>query len=117
VKRAKQHSLPKPRNPVARSPLLRKGGAHGKSKGALRREANIALRKAVRNPATAQVVLTNRTNPPDSILREVWQRSGGRPFKRIEDVISTAELQAILDRYRKVSGFDRETLRTRPSFV
>jgi hypothetical protein len=32
-------------------------------------------------------------------------------------VISTAELQAILDRYRKVSGFDRETLRTRPSFV
>jgi 2-polyprenyl-6-methoxyphenol hydroxylase-like FAD-dependent oxidoreductase len=73
--------------------------------------------EAVRNPATAQVVLTNRTNPPDSILREVWHRSGGRPFERIEDVISTAELQAILDRYRKVSGFDRETLRTRPSFV
>ena len=73
--------------------------------------------EAVRNPATAQVVLTNRTNPPDSILREVWQRSGDRPFRRIEDVISTAELQAILDRYSKVSGFDRETLRTRPSFV
>jgi 2-polyprenyl-6-methoxyphenol hydroxylase-like FAD-dependent oxidoreductase len=73
--------------------------------------------EAVRNPATAQVVLTNRTNPPDSILREVWQRSGGRPFERIEDVISTAELQAILDRYRKVSGFDRETLRRRPSYV
>ena len=73
--------------------------------------------EAVRSPATAQVVLTNRTNPPDSILREVWHRSGGRPFERIEDVISTAELQAILDRYSKVSGFDRETLRKRPSFV
>jgi hypothetical protein len=50
VKRAKQHPLPKPRNPVARSPLLRKGGAHGKSTSALRREANVALRKLARNP-------------------------------------------------------------------
>jgi 2-polyprenyl-6-methoxyphenol hydroxylase-like FAD-dependent oxidoreductase len=73
--------------------------------------------ETVRNPATAKVVLTNRTNPPDAILREVWQRSGGRRFERIEDVISTAELQAMSDRYKKVAGFDRETLRTRPSFV
>ena len=29
MKRAKLHALPKPRNPVARSPLLAKGGAHG----------------------------------------------------------------------------------------
>jgi hypothetical protein len=50
VKRAKRHSL-KPRNPVALSPLLHKGGAHGKTKGALRREANVALRKLVRDPA------------------------------------------------------------------
>ncbi|HSC24402.1 MAG TPA: hypothetical protein VLG08_11860 [Casimicrobiaceae bacterium] len=51
MKRAKRHSL-KPRNPVARSPLLHKGGAHGKTKGALRREANVALRRLVRDPAT-----------------------------------------------------------------
>ena len=51
MKRAKRHSL-KPRNPVARSPLMNKGGAHGKSKGALRREANIELRKLVRDPNT-----------------------------------------------------------------
>ena len=50
MKRAKQHSPPKPRNPVARSPLMRKGGAHGKSKGALRREANVALRRLARDP-------------------------------------------------------------------
>jgi 5-methylphenazine-1-carboxylate 1-monooxygenase len=78
-----------------------------------------ALQKyeAVRNPATAKVVLTNRSDPPDAILREVWQRSGGRRFERIEDVISAEELQAISDRYKKVAGFDRETLKARPSFV
>ena len=52
MKRAKQHSMPKPRNPVARSPLMRKGGPHGKSKSALRREASVALRKLVRDPNT-----------------------------------------------------------------
>lgn len=73
--------------------------------------------EAVRRPATAKVVLTNRSDPPDAILREVWNRSGGKPFARIEDVIPTAELEGILDRYKKVAGFDRETLRTRPSLV
>jgi len=73
--------------------------------------------EAVRGPATAKVVLTNRSDPPDAILREVWQRSGGRRFERIDDVISASELQAISDRYKKVAGFDRESLRTRPSFV
>src|SRR5687768_5003927 len=73
--------------------------------------------EAVRGPATANVVLANRNNPPDAILREVWQRSGGQRFERIEDVISATELQAISDRYKKVAGFDRESLRTRPSFV
>ncbi len=79
-------------------------------------EALVAY-EAVRNPATAKVVLTNRSDPPDAILREVWNRSGGKPFGRIEDVMPTAELQAILERYKKVAGFDRETLRNRPSFV
>ncbi|HEX8739717.1 MAG TPA: hypothetical protein VF925_06205 [Casimicrobiaceae bacterium] len=37
--------IPKRRNPVARSPLLGKGGAHGKSQGALRRHARIELAK------------------------------------------------------------------------
>jgi len=36
------------RNPVARSPLLRKGGAHGKSNAAKRRAAKIALEKEAR---------------------------------------------------------------------
>lgn len=52
MKRAKKHPppLPKVRNPVARSPLLGKGGAHGKSKRALRHEANLAARRLARDP-------------------------------------------------------------------
>ncbi len=84
---------------------------HGASAEALQRYED------VRRPATAKVVLTNRTDPPDAILREVWSRSGGQRFDRIEDLIPTAELQGILDRYKKVAGFDIETLKTRPSFV
>ena len=42
---------------------------------------------------------------------------GGQRFECIEDVISTAELEAISERYKKVAGFDRESLKTRPSFV
>jgi hypothetical protein len=48
LKRAKQHPLARPRNPVARSPLLGKGGAHGKSNAAKRRQAKVELQKTVR---------------------------------------------------------------------
>jgi hypothetical protein len=48
LKRAKQHAPPRPRNPVARSPLLGKGGAHGKSTAAKRRQAKVALQKELR---------------------------------------------------------------------
>ncbi len=50
MKRAKKHALPKVRNPVARSPLLAKGGAHGKTTAARRRAANIATAKLARDP-------------------------------------------------------------------
>jgi 2-polyprenyl-6-methoxyphenol hydroxylase-like FAD-dependent oxidoreductase len=63
--------------------------------------------EAIRLPATAQVVRMNRSNPPDAILREVYERTGDRPFARIEDVISHAELQAISDRYKQVAGLAR----------
>ncbi len=68
-----------------------------------------------RLPATTQVVLTNRQNPPDSILREVYRRTGDRPFTRIEDVISKEELAALNNRYKRVAGFDHERLQARAS--
>jgi hypothetical protein len=48
LKRAKKHPPFKPRNPVARSPLLRKGGAHGKTTAAKRRQAAVELQKLLR---------------------------------------------------------------------
>ncbi len=64
----------------------------------------LAAYEAERLPATAAVVEANRSMPPDVVLREVWERTGDRPFERIEDVISDDELLAISDRYRAVAG-------------
>ncbi|MGZ5201501.1 MAG: flavin-dependent oxidoreductase [Telluria sp.] len=71
----------------------------------------------VRVAATSKVVLMNRANPPDAILREVYQRTGGKPFRHISDVISESELRKIGDNYRQVAGFDIQALRERKSFV
>lgn len=60
--------------------------------------------EAERREATTQVVLTNRVNPPDAILREVYERSGDRPFSTIDEVISQGELRSISDRYKQISG-------------
>jgi 2-polyprenyl-6-methoxyphenol hydroxylase-like FAD-dependent oxidoreductase len=67
--------------------------------------------------AANELVLMNRSNPPDAILREVWQRSGDRPFARIEDVISRAELEEMSERYKRVAGFQREALARRGSLA
>jgi hypothetical protein len=53
MKRAKLHvvvPVPKPRNPGAVAPLLRKGGAHGKTTAARRRQDKVALAKLQRDP-------------------------------------------------------------------
>jgi hypothetical protein len=49
-KRSAKRALLKPRNPVARSPLLAKGGPHGKSTAAKRRQAQVAMLKQTREP-------------------------------------------------------------------
>jgi len=62
--------------------------------------------EAQRLAATTQVVLTNRSNPPDAIIRVVHERSGDRPFARIEDVISRAELERMSRDYKRIAGLD-----------
>jgi 2-polyprenyl-6-methoxyphenol hydroxylase-like FAD-dependent oxidoreductase len=59
---------------------------------------------------TANVVLENRRNPPDAILREVYERSGDKPFRSIETVISDSELKALSERYKQVAGYDQRSL-------
>ena len=71
----------------------------------------------VRVKATTDVVLTNRSNPPDAILREVFERSGGERFGQIDDVVSQAELQAISEDYKRVAGYDPLALKARPSYL
>ena len=62
--------------------------------------------------ATATIVKTNRIAPPDAILREVYERTGDQPFDNIEKVISKKELMDISDGYKRIAGYDRESLST-----
>jgi len=63
--------------------------------------------ETMRLQATANVVLANRRNPPDAILREVFERTGDRPFAQIEDVISEPEIRALSDGYKQIAGYAR----------
>ena len=67
--------------------------------------------------AANDLVLMNRANPPDAILREVWKRSGDKPFARIGDLISDAELLEMSAAYKRVAGFERESLARRGSLA
>jgi len=40
----------------------------------------------------------------------VYLRTGDKPFKRLEDVISQDELRAISDGYKRVAGYDLASL-------
>jgi 2-polyprenyl-6-methoxyphenol hydroxylase-like FAD-dependent oxidoreductase len=60
--------------------------------------------------ATASIVRMNRQNPPDAILREVYLRTGDKPFKNIDDVISREEMIALTHGYARVAGYDKESL-------
>jgi 2-polyprenyl-6-methoxyphenol hydroxylase-like FAD-dependent oxidoreductase len=67
--------------------------------------------EAKRLPATSEVVLANRRAPPDAILHEVYRRTGDKPFKSIDDVISRDELVALSESYKRVAGYDKERLK------
>jgi 2-polyprenyl-6-methoxyphenol hydroxylase-like FAD-dependent oxidoreductase len=89
--------------------------------GCLRRERDVpaALKayEAARLAPTYEVVLANRSSGPDTLLREVHRRTGDRPFGRIEDVISEAEMRALAENYQRTAGFERESLERRASLA
>lgn len=72
--------------------------------------AAILRYEAERLPKTAEVVRMNRSQPPDTILKLVYERTGDRPFDRIEDVIGVDEMSAISTRYKRVASYDRESV-------
>lgn len=63
-----------------------------------------------RRPATARIVQTNRTTPPDYINILVDRLSGGKPFRHIDDLISQDELRRISDEYKRIAGFSHEAV-------
>ena len=75
-----------------------------------------AYEKARLKPAN-EVVLASRSISPDTILRLVHERTGDKPFERVEDVVSGEELAALMEKYKRVAGFEREALKNRPSLV
>jgi 2-polyprenyl-6-methoxyphenol hydroxylase-like FAD-dependent oxidoreductase len=75
--------------------------------------AALASYENQRLEATTRIVLTNRSNPPDAILREVFQRTNDRPFAAIDEVISRDELAALSEGYKRIAGYSKDALRTR----
>jgi 5-methylphenazine-1-carboxylate 1-monooxygenase len=73
--------------------------------------AALAAYEHARLAATARIVETNRTTPPDFIIMKADELSGGRPFRHIDDLISQDELRRLSDNYKQVAGFAVEQTR------
>ena len=67
--------------------------------------AALGAYEAARLPPTSRIVLQNRSAPPNVIVDTVEQRTGGKRFDKLEDIISPDELKAIFERYQKVAGY------------
>jgi 5-methylphenazine-1-carboxylate 1-monooxygenase len=78
--------------------------------------AALSSYEAERNPATARIVLANRANGPEQVMQMVEERAP-TGYQRIEDVLSVEELENAAAGYKRLAGFDRETLNSRPPIV
>ena len=65
-----------------------------------------------RRPKTTEVVHANRTVPPDAILKEIYDRTGDKPFQEIDEIIGHDELESIANNYKTIAGFDLNSLET-----
>lgn len=74
------------------------------SKAALKEYEDLRLK------ATSDIVLGNRSAPPDTIIELVEERTGGERFDRIEDVISPEEINGINHNYQKLAGYDKASV-------
>lgn len=72
-------------------------------------ETTLKAYEALRREATANIVLTNRQNGPEVVMQIVEDRAPNG-FANLDDIISYSELEEIANRYKKIAGFDRESL-------
>lgn len=76
----------------------------------------LQLYEAERRPATTRIVHANRGNGPDQVMELVEERCGG-VFDDISEVLSKEELVETADVYKKIAGFDVDTLNNRGPIV
>ena len=62
-----------------------------------------------RRPATTQVVLGNRQKGPDQIM-DMMEEAAPQGFRHPDEAIPHEQLKAVMDRYRMLAGFDKETV-------
>lgn len=79
-------------------------------------EAALAAYEAARRPATAAIVTANRQNGPEQVMQLVELRAPDG-FDDIDAVVSSAEREATAQGYKRIAGFEVETLNSRPSTV
>ena len=90
--------------------LVREIRSHGATPAAL------LAYETERRPATAKIVMANRANGPEQVMQLVQLRAPDG-FERVDDVLSPDELDYSATAYKKIAGFDRETLNNRPPIV
>jgi crotonobetaine/carnitine-CoA ligase len=77
-------------------------------------EDAVAAYQSERLPATTSIVEANRRAGPERCMDIVAERAP-QGFDRISDIITDEELLDMVETYRKLAGFDRETLNQRAS--
>jgi 2-polyprenyl-6-methoxyphenol hydroxylase-like FAD-dependent oxidoreductase len=90
--------------------LAREIDAHGATEAALRSY------ETERRPATASIVLANRRNGPEQVMQLVEERAPDG-FANIGDVLSAEELEDAAAGYKRIAGFDKDALNSRPPIV
>jgi 2-polyprenyl-6-methoxyphenol hydroxylase-like FAD-dependent oxidoreductase len=81
-------------------------------------ETSAALQayEAERRPATTELVKLNRRNGPEQVMQLVEERAPNG-FDVVTDVLSQQELEDIANTYKRVAGFQVDTLNTKPPIV
>jgi len=69
--------------------------------------------EAARAEPAAQVVRTNRAQPPDFINIKVEELVGDKPFDNLDDHISQDELRTLSENYKRIAGFALADVATR----
>lgn len=72
-------------------------------------EAALMMYEKQRLEPTSKIVLSNRENGPDKIM-EIMEQRAPNGFTNLDDIISKEELESIANQYKKIAGFEKQSL-------